>query len=600
MSSSDGSGSDADDDGLAMLVGSSFARGAETRLRPSSLEEEDAAATGSSGKRPLAYSLHDVTSQPVKGLGARLAGTATHPAEDLWLPSSRPWSAADAAANAQAMRVPLRAHDAARLEMRRAVRLARLRALFCELCADQKMQTVQRKGEGQPLVINALERWRFLCKWQEDAGARSLPDGGDALLPTGPPLPADAGLTADLCRAGLAPMAAAEMVAAVRAASVEAADDVVTLHKEISAARPAAHPTISIRSESQQAGLRRLWAVPSREGVSAGTMDADEMALSVRVTEATVSKLRALFARRASNRPVADAEAAAAARGGGDSSGGGSSRSESTHNADAEFDARVFALLLRYESIGGAGFQAALGGGVLRELQTALGVNFECFASPLNAYYGAFCSAFPDVDAPFGSLGSFATFAPLRGAYEVNPPFVDGIIDASSAQLLRSLDTAQASNEPLCFVVVLPGWADSEGYCALLAAPLLRRSMLIAKADHGYVDGAQHARQRAYRYSTYDTRLFILQTDAHHAAHALDDGVMVRLERALAECTPTIDGPVRLKPPASGSKTDGAEGELLTAGVPPGDDDGVTARDAPACLRAKPGEGRKRKRRRKK
>ena len=55
----------------------------------------------------------------------------------------------------------------------------------------------------------------------------------------------------------------------------------------------------------------------------------------------------------------------------------------------------------------GHGFQAAVGPPVFALLNARLGVAFECFASPLNTYFGHFCSAFPDTDAPFGSSGSF-------------------------------------------------------------------------------------------------------------------------------------------------------------------------------------------------
>lgn len=53
----------------------------------------------------------------------------------------------------------------------------------------------------------------------------------------------------------------------------------------------------------------------------------------------------------------------------------------------------------------------------------------RCFASPLNQHYGAFCSAFPDVDAVFGSSGSFFHFFPSEGSFECNPPFqTDSIV----------------------------------------------------------------------------------------------------------------------------------------------------------------------------
>ena len=51
--------------------------------------------------------------------------------------------------------------------------------------------------------------------------------------------------------------------------------------------------------------------------------------------------------------------------------------------------------------------QAAAGPPVFKLLRDRLAVGFECFASPLNATFARFGSAFPDVDGPFGSAGSF-------------------------------------------------------------------------------------------------------------------------------------------------------------------------------------------------
>ena len=52
-------------------------------------------------------------------------------------------------------------------------------------------------------------------------------------------------------------------------------------------------------------------------------------------------------------------------------------------------------------------------------LLQGMSIQFECFASPLNCRYGRFCSAFPDTDMAFGSLGSFFEFRPQQGSYEV-------------------------------------------------------------------------------------------------------------------------------------------------------------------------------------
>jgi len=182
-------------------------------------------------------------------------------------------------------------------------------------------------------------------------------------------------------------------------------------------------------------------------------------------------------------------------------------------------------------------------------LGSRLGVAFECCASPLNAYHGAgYCSAFADTDLPFGSRGTFAGFAPLTGAYELNPPFVPGFIDACAAHALALLARADTRKEPLSFVVVLPGWLDSLGYQALAQSAFTRRTLLIAAVDHGFVDGAQHARARSYRQSPFDTCVFFAQTDAAAKANPVTDGVVAEVERALAACTPTAEALAAVPP----------------------------------------------------
>ena len=48
-------------------------------------------------------------------------------------------------------------------------------------------------------------------------------------------------------------------------------------------------------------------------------------------------------------------------------------------------------------------------------LHQRLGVRMEFFASPLNCYFRRFCSAFPDTDRFFGSMGSVFDFFPRTG-----------------------------------------------------------------------------------------------------------------------------------------------------------------------------------------
>ena len=102
------------------------------------------------------------------------------------------------------------------------------------------------------------------------------------------------------------------------------------------------------------------------------------------------------------------------------------------------FEADLYCLLSRYFAIQGHGFQAACHEDVFCVLYNRLEVTFECFASPLNCFYGAFCSAFPDTDARFGSSGSFWKWKPPAsgGSFEANPPFVAAIMDLMARKLL--------------------------------------------------------------------------------------------------------------------------------------------------------------------
>jgi hypothetical protein len=146
-----------------------------------------------------------------------------------------------------------------------------------------------------------------------------------------------------------------------------------------------------------------------------------------------------------------------------------------------------------------------------------LDVQCECFASPLNAYHFAHHSAFPDVDAPFGSRGSFfhpRVPLPSRGFYQANPPFVGATMLAMVDRMELALREADARDQPLAFVAFVPGWRDEPMWDRLRRSPFVVRRFVVAAADHAYADGAAHQRKRseAFRASTYDTGVFALMS----------------------------------------------------------------------------------------
>jgi len=204
--------------------------------------------------------------------------------------------------------------------------------------------------------------------------------------------------------------------------------------------------------------------------------------------------------------------------------------------AEQLFLSRVFCLLARYQTVQGHGFQAAVAESAFRVLHTDMAVTLECFASPLNCAYGRHCSAFPDTDKHFGSLGSFFDFAPTSGSFEVNPPFVLALMAAMNQHICALFAAAEG---PLSFVVVVPVWEGEPFFVALIQHPHLVHRILIAKKDHGFCDGASHQRQDRYRDSPYDTEVFILQNDRGAARYPCTRQTEESIRQGFAAGIPT-------------------------------------------------------------
>ena len=124
---------------------------------------------------------------------------------------------------------------------------------------------------------------------------------------------------------------------------------------------------------------------------------------------------------------------------------------------------RIFSMALRYDCLSKtkSAYQAALPHKLMQRLSTKLGVNHECFASPLNHYFPSYCSVFHDTDHYFGSKGSFYSYAPAEGVYECNPPFDNASVQAAFLRigaLLAASDMVRQGQaaRPLSFVFVIP------------------------------------------------------------------------------------------------------------------------------------------------
>jgi len=142
-------------------------------------------------------------------------------------------------------------------------------------------------------------------------------------------------------------------------------------------------------------------------------------------------------------------------------------------------------------------------------MRADFGVDFECFASPMNAVLDGFCSAFPGIDGPFGSHGSFfaESFQPEAGCFEANPPFVVAVVNKLRKKISRLLGSAQEADRSLAFIVVLPSWNTdantseaAEGrrkaWEAFRSVPLCRHVETLEVGEHAFTVGMQHCAGR--------------------------------------------------------------------------------------------------------
>ena len=187
-----------------------------------------------------------------------------------------------------------------------------------------------------------------------------------------------------------------------------------------------------------------------------------------------------------------------------------------------EFHLRAFTLLLRYFSLAGgtedcdhnSGFHASIHPRLAVALRQYLGVEAECFASPLNTNQPYFCSLFPDTDVWFGSLGLFWDFHPSEGSFHVNPPFETHVMLRTAKKLSSLLDAPNAG--PLSFFVVLPAWEHGkmDETVEILRGKFCVRYAIVPSSQCTYVDGHQHVLQESSFVIRSDTHSFLLQNEA--------------------------------------------------------------------------------------
>ena len=411
------------------------------------------------------------------------AGPPLPAADEIMEADSRCWdpqvSAMAAAARIAPLGTAVGRLEPLAVECARAQAVRRLRLGLNEQVRAQKLTA----------PVGAFERWHY--GWISMAHTTL-----DPLLPETTAPAADATLMAELESAGADGAAASRVAAQLRQlAEAEAARLAAIVRRSRGAPDlEASAEAIELREGPDHASTSASGC--DREGLSHLVIGVEgELAVGpLKIERGQLAKLRAMHE-----------QCAAAA---------------TSTATEARFLHDLARLLLRYKTLGGSGFQASLSGGAFAVLRAAFGVTSECFASPLNARSVPFCSAFADVDAPFGSVGSFLSTHPLEGSFEANPPFAPALIEAMSAHMERLLGAAEAAARPLLFVIIVGAsaalrrhvaWASLQ---ALVAGRFGRAQWLVPLHAHGYTEGHAHIQRggpmEARRLSSCDTAVFVV------------------------------------------------------------------------------------------
>jgi SAM-dependent methyltransferase/predicted RNA methylase len=123
------------------------------------------------------------------------------------------------------------------------------------------------------------------------------------------------------------------------------------------------------------------------------------------------------------------------------------------------------------------------------------GIRTEGFASPINAQLITidkqncrFCSLFPDVDKPFGSIGNFFTTDFQGQSVSVGPPYTVELFDKIAIKLENECLLAERNNNKVLFYVTFSAWEDTQGFQAILNSKYTHFAAILPAGTHFYIN----------------------------------------------------------------------------------------------------------------
>jgi phosphorylated CTD-interacting factor 1 len=159
-------------------------------------------------------------------------------------------------------------------------------------------------------------------------------------------------------------------------------------------------------------------------------------------------------------------------------------------NLPSQLLGRMFNMVQRYDTVNYIRIQhqPVLPTRLFKTLSDLFGAYHECYASPLNRHYDAYCSPFPDTDVPFGSSGSFYDFYPTNGSFVCHPPPVQQDILQMYAHIVHLLTS---TDQPMSFFVFTPTMDTVDPLRDPSVAPYVVHSTVIQRGCHIMTLGTQ-------------------------------------------------------------------------------------------------------------
>jgi hypothetical protein len=143
------------------------------------------------------------------------------------------------------------------------------------------------------------------------------------------------------------------------------------------------------------------------------------------------------------------------------------------------------------------------------------GVRVEGFSSPINSQLITidpdncrFCSLFPDVDAPFGSIGNFFDVSYTDKIVAVGPPYTVELFDRISKKVISECEKARNAGKKVMFYITFSAWEDTEGFNSIKNSEFCHFAAIIEKFNHYYINTNDVKLPRVT--ASFDTVFFVM------------------------------------------------------------------------------------------